>query len=132
MRVNKTVTRRTLDGSLYKITSTKADKSQVVPLCDTVKEELKRYKGESPFFFGGASPLGYTTVQYHFDKYIKRANVKRIRIHDLRHSFVSMLIHLGANFMVVADLLGDTVEQVTKTYGHMYNSDKEEIISRIG
>lgn len=52
-------------------------------------------------------------------------------IHDLRHSFVSMLIHLGANLMVVADLIGDTVEQVTKTYGHLYESDKREIIAKL-
>lgn len=42
-----------------------------------------------------------------------------------------MLIHLGANFMVVADLIGDTVEQVTKTYGHLYQEDKLSIIARI-
>lgn len=52
-------------------------------------------------------------------------------MHDLRHSFVSMLIHLGANFMVVADLIGDTLEQVTKTYAHMYEEDKQNIISLI-
>ena len=43
-----------------------------------------------------------------------------------------MLIHLGANFMVVADLIGDTVEQVTKTYGHVYESDKRNIIDMLG
>ena len=53
-------------------------------------------------------------------------------MHDLRHSFVSMLIHLGANFMVVADLIGDTVEQVTKTYGHIYEADKLGIIAKLG
>lgn len=42
-----------------------------------------------------------------------------------------MLIHLGANFMVVADLIGDTVEQVTKTYGHLYQEDKLSIIAKI-
>ena len=52
-------------------------------------------------------------------------------MHDLRHSFVSMLIHLGANFMVVADLIGDTVEQVTQTYGHVYDSDKFKIIAML-
>ncbi|MFQ9738883.1 MAG: hypothetical protein ACLR06_15010 [Christensenellaceae bacterium] len=55
-----------------------------------------------------------------------------IRIHDLRHSYVSMLIHLGANLMVVADLIGDTVEQVTKTYGHMYETDKRAIVEKLG
>ena len=43
-----------------------------------------------------------------------------------------MCIHLGANFMVIADLIGDTVEQVTKTYGHMYETDKQKIVDLIG
>jgi hypothetical protein len=42
-----------------------------------------------------------------------------------------MLIHLGANLMVVADLIGDTVEQVMKTYGHLYQEDKLNILSKI-
>ena len=54
-----------------------------------------------------------------------------IRIHDLRHSFVSMLLHKGANFMVVADLIGDTVDQVIKTYGHLYESDKKATIDSL-
>jgi len=33
--------------------------------------------------------------------------------------------------MVVADLIGDTVEQVLKTYAHLYESDKLDIISKI-
>ena len=33
--------------------------------------------------------------------------------------------------MVIADLIGDTVEQITKTYGHLYESDKKKIISMI-
>ena len=42
-----------------------------------------------------------------------------------------MLIHLGANMMVVAELIGDNVEQVIKTYGHLYDSDKTEVINKI-
>ena len=42
-----------------------------------------------------------------------------------------MLIHMGTNFMVIADLIGDNVEQVTKTYGHLYEEDKNKVLSRI-
>lgn len=132
--VNKSLTTRTTTGNTYEITSTKADKSQKIPVCDRVIEELKAYKGTAPFFFsrdGGASPLSDTSMQRAFTAYCEKAGVPKIRFHDLRHSYVSMLIHLGANFTVIADLIGDTVEQVTKTYGHMYISDKLEIVSKI-
>ena len=89
------------------------------------------YIHKGKFYFGGEKPLAATTVARVFNKYIEQAGVKRIRIHDLRHSFVSMLIHLGANFMVVADLISDTVEQVLKTYGHLYQEDMTNILSKI-
>ena len=128
---NKTYTRKTIDGAPYKITSSKNEKKGVTPICETLKKEIAGYHPQSPFFFGGENPIHENTLSHAFDAYIKKAGVKRIRMHDLRHSFVSMLIHLGANFMVIADLIGDTVEQVTKTYGHIYESDKLDIIAKI-
>ncbi len=128
---DKSLTRKTFNGEPYEITSTKADKVQEIPVCTKVQNELKSFEGGSPFLFGGEKPLSDNTTRRIFRTYCEKAGVPIIRIHDLRHSFVSMLIHLGANLMVVADLIGDTVEQVTKTYGHLYESDKREIISKL-
>lgn len=130
---NKSITRKTLlENATYEITSTKAEKEQAVPICKTVQKELKDYDWDSPFLFGGERPLADNTVRRVFRSCCEKAGLPPIRIHDLRHSFVSMLIHLNANFMVVADLIGDTVDQVIKTYGHMYDSDKLDIVSAIG
>lgn len=128
---SKTITRKTIDGSAYKVTSTKNEKKDSTPISETLQKELASYEVQSPFLFGGESPLAENTVTRAFDRYIKKAKVKRIRMHDLRHSFVSMCIHLGANMMVVADLIGDTVEQVMKTYGHLYQEDKIAIIKKL-
>lgn len=128
---DKSLTRKTIGSAPYKITTTKADKIQETPICKIVQDELTAYIGETPFFFGGKTPLAENTVTRIFQRYCRKAEVKIIRIHDLRHSFVSMLIHLGANLMVVADLIGDTVEQVIKTYGHLYEADKTNIIAKI-
>lgn len=128
---NKTYTRKTLDGSPYKITTSKNEKIGYTPICPALRQALSGYKGEAPFFFGGDSPIHENTLTHAFDAYIKKAGVKRIRYHDLRHSFVSMILHNGANFMVVADLIGDTVEQVMKTYGHLYESDKIKVVESI-
>lgn len=129
---NKSVTRKTLNGDSYAVTSTKADRTQELPVCDTVRTELKNFKGASPFLFGGEKPLSDNGLRRAFRSYCEKAGMEPIRIHDLRHSFVSMLIHMGANFTVIAELIGDTVDQVIKTYGHMYESDKQKIIAEIG
>lgn len=131
IRFDKSLTRKTMDGSAYKITSTKADKSQLIPICEQVQNELKNYKGGSPLFFGGETPLAENTVTRVFGRFCKKAGVETVRIHDLRHSFVSMCIHLGANYTTVAYLIGDTVEQVIKTYGHLYESDAQDVIARL-
>lgn len=131
IRFNKTYSRKTLDGSDYKITTTKNERSAITPICEPLKAELAQYKPSAPFLFGGNAPIHENTLSHAFERYTKKADVKSIRIHDLRHSFVSMLIHLGASVYVVADLIGDTVEQVLKTYGHLYEEDKLEIISKI-
>lgn len=129
---NKSITRKTLDNSTYNITSTKTELVSSTPICKTLLNELKGYEGGSPFYFGGKEPIIDNTLRRHFDKACVEAGVKRIRIHDLRHSFVSMCIHLGATIPVVADLIGDTIAQVTKTYAHMYEDDKRKIIEEIG
>ncbi len=130
--VNKSVTRRTFGKETWKITSTKADKSCTVPVCKIVQEEIKNFTPpDGDFYFSGELPFSATSVTRAFNKYIEKAGVKRIRFHDLRHSFVSMLIHHGANFMVVSDLISDTVEQVVKTYGHLYQEDKLKVLATI-
>ena len=132
IKFNKSLTRKTLDDSTYKITSTKTEKVATTPICDPLRAILNEYNVPSgPFYFGGNIPLTDNTIRRAFNKYAEIAGVKQIRIHDLRHSFVSMLIHLGANLTVVADLIGDTLAQVTKTYAHLYEEDKQKILSKI-
>lgn len=131
IKINKSLTRKTLTGESYEITSTKADKSQNIPVCAIVQEEIKRYKAKGKFYFGGDKPLADNTVRRKFVEYTKKANLPPIRIHDLRHSFVSMVISLGGNFMVVGTLIGDTVQQVIDTYAHLLQSDMMTVLSKI-
>lgn len=134
LHVCKAVTRKTIDGYSYKVTANKNAKDYCVPVCESLKAELDSYivtiDPQSEFLFGGNSPLAPTTVQRVFDHYIALSKVKEINIHGLRHSFVSLCIHHGANYMV-ADLICDSPEQVLRTYGHMWDSDKRTIINSI-
>lgn len=137
LRISESVTRKT-KGKPYEITSTKADKAQELPLCPRAQAALAEYRAASPngefpkpFLFYGSRPLPDNSIRRRFQHYCDKAGVQIIRIHDLRHSFASMIIHEGANLTVVADLLGDTLEQVTKTYAHVYEMDKKTVLSRL-
>ncbi len=129
---NKSLTRKTLDDSTYKITSTKAEKSATTLICKPLKEQLSNYiapKGK--FYFGGENPIPENTLTKAFNRYCSLAEVKQIRIHDLRHSFVSMVVSLGGSIPLVADLISDSIEMVTKTYLHLYDIDKKAVINKI-
>ena len=54
------------------------------------------------------------------DEAANAAGVKRIRVHDLRHSHAALMIELGYNIVAVAERLGDTVEVAMSTYSHLY------------
>lgn len=133
IKIVKSLSKKNLKGERYEIKTTKNCKNRTIPLPDILKNQLAEYlewkrQNDLPtkFLFCGKDGdyLPHTTIRRMFDIYTQKSGVSRIKIHDLRHSYVSLLIHKGANLAVIAGLIGDTFEQVTNTYGHMYESDK--------
>ncbi len=61
------------------------------------------------------------------DKYSQIAQVKRIRIHDLRHSYASMLIELGTPPLEIQERLGhEDIQTTLNTYSHLYPNKHTE------
>ena len=59
-------------------------------------------------------------------------NVSRIRVHDLRHSCASLLIHKGVSIVAVSKRLGHTsIEQTLNTYSHMLPDDQKMILETL-
>ena len=48
------------------------------------------------------------------------AGVKRIRIHDLRHSHISLLIEMGYSAVAIADRVGHESINITYNYAHLW------------
>lgn len=61
------------------------------------------------------------------DRGSKKANIKRIRVHDLRHSRVSLLIELGFSATAIADRVGHESIDITYRYAHLFLSKQKEI-----
>ena len=57
--------------------------------------------------------------------------VPLIRIHDLRHSHVSLLIDMGFSAHLIAERIGDTVQMVNNTYGHLYPTKHQEVADKL-
>lgn len=61
----------------------------------------------------------------------KKAGVKKIRIHDLRHSHVAHLIELGFSLVAIAERLGHESIEVIYNYAHLYPSKQIEIAFKL-
>ena len=61
----------------------------------------------------------------------KESGVKKIRIHDLRHSHVAYLIELGFSPVEIAERLGHESISVTFTYSHLYPSKQKSLADKL-
>lgn len=61
----------------------------------------------------------------------KQAGVKRIRIHDLRHSHISLLIDMGFSAVAIADRVGHESIDITYNYAHLFPSKQAEMASKL-
>lgn len=59
------------------------------------------------------------------------SGVKRIRVHDLRHSHVSLLIHLGYSAVAIARRVGHKSIDITYRYAHLFPSIQAQMASRL-
>lgn len=71
------------------------------------------------------------TLDNHKDRYIKLAKVKKIRIHDFRHSHASYLINQGFAPIDIAARLGHTVKETMDRYGHLYPDRQQKMAQNI-
>ena len=61
----------------------------------------------------------------------KETGVKKIRIHDLRHSHVSLLIEMGFSAVAIADRVGHESIDITYRYAHLFTTTQKEIATRL-
>ena len=76
-----------------------------------------------------------TSIENHNKRFAQLAGVKKIRIHDFRHSHVSLLANNGINIQEIARRLGHSkIEMTWNTYSHLYPKEEEkavEILNKI-
>lgn len=78
-------------------------------------------------------PMNYSNmVQRHFFKALKKSGLQRIRFHDLRHSYASLLLAQGENIKYVQTQLGHSSPTVTlNIYAHLMRDSNQEAACRL-
>ena len=89
-------------------------------LCDEMQDYLKMLyepkEGEQTF------TISKSYLHHKMNRGSKEAGVKRIRIHDIRHSHVSHLIDMGFSAIAIADRVGHESMDITYNYAHLFLS----------
>lgn len=116
------------------VTEPKTPKSiRVIQMPDFLSEELRCYV--QPFFCRNPNTRLFNITKHYLyhemERGTKETGVKRIRIHDLRHSHVSLLIEMGFSALAIAERLGHESISVTYQYAHLYPSKQEEMAKRL-
>ena len=76
-------------------------------------------------------PLTKSYLHHEMNRGSKIAGVKRIRIHDLRHSHVSLLIEMGFSALAIADRVGHESIDITYRYAHLFPTRQQEMADKL-
>ena len=110
------------------ITTPKTDTSnRTILIPEFLVEEISSYINDRYCFPDDERlfPIVARTLQKRMQKMMEKAGVKKIRIHDFRHSHVAYLINQGVQPLLIKERLGHRDIKITlNTYGHLYPSEQ--------
>lgn len=117
------------------ITPPKTPKSvRTIPIPAFLKDELAQYTSKLYNLRKHDRIFPYTKsfFEHEMIRGTKCGNVKRIRLHDIRHSHASLLIELGFTPLAIADRMGhEKVETTLNTYSHLFPHKRDEVAEKL-
>lgn len=76
--------------------------------------------------------LTRAVLRFNIERYSKIAGIKKIRIHDFRHSHASMLVNMAVPIFVISERLGHAnIQETINRYSHLYPKTANETAERI-
>lgn len=113
------------------ITPPKTEQSvRVIELPEFLTQEIKEYVDQLSDLQEHARifPVVAEAVQNKLKRQAEKAGVKRIRVHDIRHSSVAYLINQGVQPLIIKERLGHKDIRITlNTYGHLYPNQQRQV-----
>lgn len=107
---------------------------RVVTVPASVMSLVYEYSQRLPYYNPSSRLFEFTKyyLWHEIDRGCKKSGVKRIRVHDLRHSHASLLIELGYSPLLIAERLGhENIETTLQTYSHLYPNKQEQLAKEL-
>jgi len=116
-----------LERGLIAVRKSKNFQSRVVPIHPNLKQELlNRYPA-----VGKVVPYGRDYIEHKLKEYFRKAGFPELRVHDLRHTFASLMVMSGVDLKTVQELLGHTSYKTTEIYAHLAPAHLQEAIKKL-
>ncbi len=136
------VTHGSENSTHYELTKPKTQKiNRILPIAEILFRDLNQLYEEQKqfaefndelFIFGNFIPITFYQMRHKNIEIARNANIKRIRLHDFRHSCASLLINNNANIAVVSQFLGHaSIEETLDTYTHMFKDKLSDAVNTI-
>ncbi len=132
LSVNKNYAKHDGDDLIMDPKTPKSKRIITIPkfLCEIVQDYVSKlydYKPDERLF-----QVTKYYLHHEMTRGSKKAGVKRIRIHDLRHSHASLLIEMGFSPLLISERLGhENVETTLQTYSHLYPNKHGEVADKL-
>mgnify|MGYP003781424785 CR=1 FL=1 len=93
-------------------------------------QSLPRYRSQGRLLIGKRGPL--STINKVWYSIREQAELGNFRLHDLRHSYASMLVNAGHSLYEVQQSLGHSDPKVTMRYAHLSNDSLQRAANSAG
>lgn len=116
-------------------THTKQKKPHRVPLsvpAVVVLQDMEKGSASGYVFPGRDPQRPLTDLKRTWKAVCHAAGIEDCRLHDLRHSFASVLVSQGASLPLIGAMLGHTQPQTTARYAHLYDEPMRDAAERVG
>ena len=70
-------------------------------------------------------------LAHEMERGCKASGVKRIRVHDIRHSHVSLLIEMGFSALAIAERMGHEAVDITYRYAQLFPTKQDEMAAAL-
>ena len=100
---------------------------------DFFAEEIRQYIDALTYITETDRIFQFTKSYLHHEmrRGCAASGIKRIRIHGIRHSHISLLIDMGFSAIAIADRVGHESIDITYRYAHVFPSTQVEVASKL-
>ena len=131
VRINKTYHRMKKQDIITSPKTAKSNRIVVMPefLCEEMQDYFQMYYSlalDQRIF-----PFSKSYLKHEMERGCKATGVPVIRIHDLRHSHVSLLIHMGFTALAIGNRVGHEAEKITYRYAHLFPTVQTEMANKL-